>query len=222
MDDFTIDDDWESPVDSPETDSPKSSENPESPESPESPKSSEETADSGSPEDVGQAVEEPQATDSSQAIDWEAEAQNFKEKYLRALADNENSRRWQEKEVANARKYSSEPILRELINVLENLHLALGYANFEDPSVKALAEGVSLTIKDCLTKMGDFGFKEIKAAPGEPFDYNFQEAIGQEPNPDLPNGTVAQMVSRGYLFYDRLLRPARVILVKNEAPSEES
>ncbi|MDR1312194.1 MAG: nucleotide exchange factor GrpE [Deltaproteobacteria bacterium] len=148
-------------------------------------------------------------------VDWEEEAALYKEKFLRAMADNENARRRQEKELALARKYSSEMILRDIILVLENLHLALGYADSGDPAVKALADGVSMTITDCLNKLGDHGFKELTAAPGDAFDPNFLEAVGVEAAQGLPDNAVARMLSRGYLLHDRLLRPVKVNLVKN-------
>ncbi|MDR1081480.1 MAG: nucleotide exchange factor GrpE [Deltaproteobacteria bacterium] len=151
------------------------------------------------------------------AVDWEKEAELYREKYLRALADNENARRRQERELALARKFSSEGILRDLILVLENLHLALSYADPADQAVKGLADGVSMTITDCLNKMGDHGFRELKVGPGDPFDPNFHEAVGVEPAEGLPDGSVARMMSRGYMLHERLLTPAKVNLVKNSA-----
>ncbi|MDR1037466.1 MAG: nucleotide exchange factor GrpE [Deltaproteobacteria bacterium] len=173
-----------------------------------SPTGEAEAEEAGEPELVQEA--EP-------AVDWEAEAALYKEKFLRALADNENTRRRQERELSAARKYSSESILRDLILVLENLHLALGYADSADPAVKALADGVGMTISDCLNKMADHGFRELKCAPGDPFDPNFQEAVGVEPVEGLADNTVARMMSRGYMLHDRLLTPVKVNLVKNPA-----
>ncbi|MDR2350068.1 MAG: nucleotide exchange factor GrpE [Deltaproteobacteria bacterium] len=147
--------------------------------------------------------------------DWESDANPYKEKWLRAMADRENRSRRMEKELSDVRKYSCEIVLRDLVPVLENLHLALSYADSGDPAVKGLAEGVSMTIKDCMNKMGDHGFREAVVRPGDPFDPNFQEAVGQEPSSEFPDGRVTRVLSRGYLFHDRLLRPAKVMLAKN-------
>jgi molecular chaperone GrpE len=147
--------------------------------------------------------------------DWEAEAAIMKDQYLRVSADLQNVRWRHQKELESARKYSSEPILRDLITVIENLHLALSYADPSVPAVKGLADGVGLTLKDCLSKMADHGFKEVTCAPGDAFDPNFQEAVGVEPAEGLPDSSIARMVSRGYLLHDRLLRPVKVTLVKN-------
>jgi molecular chaperone GrpE len=165
--------------------------------------------EAGAPEAEAEAQED--------RTDWEEEAAIYKEKFLRALADNENSRRRQEKELSAARKYSSETIFRDLILVLDNLHLALSYADPNDPAVKGLAEGVSMTVIDCLNKMSDHGFKELKCSPGDVVDPNFHEVVGMEPSDSLPDNTVSKVIQRGYLLHDRLLRPAKVIQVKNPA-----
>ncbi|MDR2352966.1 MAG: nucleotide exchange factor GrpE [Deltaproteobacteria bacterium] len=153
-------------------------------------------------------------------IDWRAECQLYKEKFLRALADHENARRRHEKELTSARQYGTEAVLREVILVLENLYLALSYADSNDPSVKALADGVSMTIKDCLNKLGDYGFKELKASPGDIFDPNYHEVMGQEADPRYPNGTITKVLSRGYALRDRLLKPIKVLVAKNTANPE--
>ncbi|MDR2612116.1 MAG: nucleotide exchange factor GrpE [Deltaproteobacteria bacterium] len=147
--------------------------------------------------------------------DWEEQAGIYREKYLREVAESQNLRKRHQKEVETARKYSAEPILHDLIPVLENLHLALGYADPSVPAVKGLADGVSLTIKDCLSKLAEHGFRELVCAPGDAFDPNFQEAMGVEPSESLPDNAVARMLARGYQLHDRLLRPVKVMLVKN-------
>ncbi|MDR2461184.1 MAG: nucleotide exchange factor GrpE [Deltaproteobacteria bacterium] len=150
---------------------------------------------------------------------WEDVANEYKEKYLRALADNQNATKRWEKQLSDAFRYGSQDVLRVFLTVLDNLYLALSYANSSDPSVKGLAEGVELTIKDCLTKLSDYGFKELTVKTGDTFDPKFQEAVGQEPIEGVNTGLVAKMLSRGYLLHDRLLRPIKVTLVKNPEPS---
>jgi molecular chaperone GrpE len=76
-----------------------------------------------------------------------------------------------------------------------------------------------MTVKDCLERLSPLGFKELRAKPGDLFDPNFHEAVNSEPNPELPDGSIAKMVKAGYLLHDRLLRPVIVNLVRN--PTEE-
>ncbi|MDR2340409.1 MAG: nucleotide exchange factor GrpE [Deltaproteobacteria bacterium] len=155
-----------------------------------------------------------------------AEAALWKDKYLRALADQENVRRRAEKQVDDTRKYAVERVLLEMIPVLDNLNLALSYADPADQAVKNLSVGVGMTVKDFLERLSPFGFKELVAAKGDSFDPNFHEAVGSGPEPGLPEGAISSMVKRGYLLHDRLLRPVIVNLVRNppaagdEAPGE--
>jgi molecular chaperone GrpE len=152
----------------------------------------------------------------SETVDLAAEAQLYKDKYLRALADQENVRRRSEKQVEDARKYGVERVLLEIIPVMDNLNLALTYIDPDNAQVKNLALGVEMTVKDCLERLSPLGFKELKASPGDTFDPKFHEGVASISVPDLPNGTIAKMVKPGYLLHDRLLRPVIVNLVKNE------
>ena len=93
--------------------------------------------------------------------------------------------------------------------------MALSYADDSDPGVRNLAEGVRMTLKDCLDKLADRGLKEIEAKRGDPFDPNVHEAIGQEIDPALPDKAVTKTVSKGYSLHGRLLSPARVLVNKN-------
>ena len=147
--------------------------------------------------------------------DWEAEAKRLQDLYLRTLADAENTRRRNQKEREETSRIACEGVLRDLLPFLDNLNLALAYADKDNPAVKSLAEGVAMTLKGCVDKMADWGLREIEVVPGQAFDPNYQEAIGQEPNPALPDKSVGRLVAKGYTLHNRLLRPAQVMVVKN-------
>jgi molecular chaperone GrpE len=150
------------------------------------------------------------------AEEWAAEAKHFQDLYLRSLADSENTRRRFQKDREEALRYAAESVIRQLLPLLDNLNLALTYADTEIPAVKNLAEGVRMTLKGCLDTLAEHGLKEISAEPGQPFDPNFHEALGQEPSPELPDKSVSRLVSKGYSLHQRLLKPAKVIVVKND------
>jgi molecular chaperone GrpE len=150
--------------------------------------------------------------------DWEAEAKRFEDLYLRSVAEAENSKRRFQKEREETSRFATEGVLRDLLPFLDNLNLALSYADTGDPAVKNLAEGVAMTLKGCMDKLSDWGLKEVEVAIGQPFDPNFQEAIGQAPNPALPDKSVGHLVAKGYALHGRLLRPAKVMVVKNPEP----
>jgi molecular chaperone GrpE len=159
-----------------------------------------------------EAPAEPEAP-----TDWEDEANRLRDLYMRAAADLENTKRRFQKDKEENARYASESVIREIIPFLDNLYLALSYAPVNEPVVKNLADGVSMTLKGCLDRLGDWGLKEVKAERGQSFDPNLHEAISQEPDPDLTDMTIKQPVGRGYTLHQRLLRPAQVIVVKNNA-----
>ncbi|MDR1487103.1 MAG: nucleotide exchange factor GrpE [Deltaproteobacteria bacterium] len=170
-------------------------------------------ADSGSP-DESEASEGPKAPATIE--DWQAEARRFQDLYLRTLADTENARRRFQKDREDTLRYSTENVLRGIIPFLDNLNLALSYADLDIPAVKNLAEGVRMTLKGCLDSLSEYGLKEIAPQPGQTFDPNFHEAIGQEPS-ELPDKSISRLVSKGYALHQRLLKPAKVMVAKNEA-----
>jgi molecular chaperone GrpE len=162
-----------------------------------------------------EATEASEANAAPEAPDWEADAKRYQDQYLRSLAELENAKRRFQKEKEENARYASESVIRDLVPFLNNLNLALSYADDSDPGVRNLAEGVRMTLKDCLDKLADRGLKEIEAKRGDPFDPNVHEAIGQEIDPALPDKAVTKTVSKGYSLHGRLLSPARVLVNKN-------
>jgi molecular chaperone GrpE len=150
--------------------------------------------------------------------DWEAQARHFQDLYLRSLAELENARRRFQKEKEENARYASESVIKDLVPFLDNLNLALSYADLDDPGVRNMAEGVRMTLKGCLDMLADRGLGEVLVERGQAFDPNVHEAIGQEADPELPDNAVTRQVSKGYTLHRRLLRPAKVMVAKNPAP----
>ncbi|MDR1607492.1 MAG: nucleotide exchange factor GrpE [Deltaproteobacteria bacterium] len=148
---------------------------------------------------------------------WELEAQKNYDLYLRALAECENIRRRAQKDREEAYRYAASEVIKGLVPVMDNLRLALSYADESNPLVKALAEGVRMTLKGMLDFLAEKGLKEVEADRGQPFDPNIHEALGQEPDPELAERSISREVAKGYLLHDRLIRPAKVMVVKNQA-----
>jgi molecular chaperone GrpE len=102
-----------------------------------------------------------------------------------------------------------------LVPVLDNLHLALESAMVSH-GPPGFAEGVALTLSDCLQRMAPHGLKEIVSSPRDAFDPEIHEAVGVERAPGIAGGRVARMTACGYLLHDRLIRPVRVVLSKGD------
>lgn len=138
------------------------------------------------------------------AKDEEAKA-NY-DRFLRERADVENFRRRMQREKAEALRFATEPLVRELLPVVDNLERALAQEPGNEP---ALREGVRLVLDAFVQVLANHGVTRIDAV-GEPFDPARHEAMARvETDAHEPNLVVDQH-HRGYRLHDRLLRPALV------------
>jgi molecular chaperone GrpE len=133
----------------------------------------------------------------------------------------ENLRRRTEREVADARAYAVANFARDMLNVADNFQRAIDSVPAEareggDSTFKALVEGVELTEREMLKTLERYGVKRLDPQ-GERFDPNLHQAMFEVPNPDVPNGTVVQVVQTGYVIGERVLRPALVGVAKGGA-----
>jgi molecular chaperone GrpE len=148
----------------------------------------------------------------------EAEKADLKDKLLRTLADMENLRRRTEREVADARAYAVTNFARDMLNVADNIRRALESVPAEaregaEGAFKALVEGIELTERDLLKTLERHGVKRLEPQ-GQKFDPHMHQAMFEVPNPDVPSGTVVQVVQTGYAIGERVLRPALVGVAK--------
>jgi len=148
----------------------------------------------------------------------EAEKADLKDKLLRLMADMENLRRRTERELADARTYAVANFARDMLTVADNVRRAIESVPDEaragaEGAFKGLIDGIDLTERDLLNTLERHGVKKLDPQ-GQKFDPNVHQAMFEVPNPDVPNGTVVQVVQSGYLIGDRVLRPALVGVAK--------
>jgi molecular chaperone GrpE len=143
-----------------------------------------------------------------------AKAQAWEEEYLRARADMENLRKRSAQEVLNASKFAIEGFAESLLAVADSLEMALAV---ENQTLEGLRGGVELTLKQLQQ-----AFQKGKLSPidpvGEKFDPNRHQAVsmvdGSAANPPVPSNHVVQVMQKGYMVADRVLRPAIVIVAQ--------
>jgi len=159
---------------------------------------------------------DPAASAPAEAADetarLQAENAELKDRMLRTLAEMENLRKRTEREVADSRAYAVTSFARDLLSVADNLERALAAvpADDEDPALKALKEGVSLTDRELHSVLAKHGVARIEPQPGEKFDPNLHQAMFEVPDPAQPTGVIVQVVQAGFTISGRLLRPALV------------
>jgi molecular chaperone GrpE len=149
----------------------------------------------------------------------EAEAAEFKDKALRAMAEVENIRRRAQRERDDAVKYAASNIARDLLSTADNLRRALTSVNegqIADEATKNLLTGVAATERELLAAFEKNGIKRLDPKD-ERFDHNFHQAIFEVENTGKPSGTIVEVLQPGYVLHDRLLRPAMVGVAKGGA-----
>lgn len=138
------------------------------------------------------------------------------ERILRMQAESDNLARRAERDVANAHQYGIEKFVRELLPIIDSLELCLtSVPENMKSSAKPVLDGVDLTLKMFYTAMEKFGIRQVKAL-GEPFNPEFEQAISMQPDAGSPPGTVLSVMQKGYTLNNRLLRPALVVVSKEE------
>ena len=150
------------------------------------------------------------------------EAEEAGENYLRMAADFENYRKRMQRDVADFRKYANEQMALELLSVVDHLGFALKHARETGEAAQGLQQGVELVYKQLKDTLEKFGVKSF-AAEGEPFDPAKHEAMMQVVTEDAPENTVVQVLQEGYLYYEKVLRHAKVGVAKkpDEADQEK-
>ena len=156
-----------------------------------------------------------EGSESEQALDAALEqAQNAKDDLLRVQAEMQNLRRRTEQDIEKAHKYGQDKLCIELLAVMDNLERAQEAAsNSEDEAIKAIREGVDLTVKgfaDCFKK---FNIETVDPL-GEPFDPQLHQAMSMQENTESEPNTVIAVMQKGYTLHGRVLRPAMVMVSK--------
>lgn len=136
----------------------------------------------------------------------------LEDKLLRLAAEQDNFRKRMQRERETSLKYAEETILREILPSLDNLERAVEQCKCS-PDAGALLAGVEMTCKGLLNTLERFGVKPM-AGEGQPFDPNFHEAVAMEPSVEVPENQILQEYQKGYMFKDRLIRAAKVVVSK--------
>ena len=141
------------------------------------------------------------------------EIADLRDRSTRTLADFDNFRKRSERERQESKKYALVEPLRDFLEIMDNLDLALAAAGSADD----LKRGVEMIHRQMADLLRRFGAQEVQAL-GQPFDPALHEAVSREEDPEVKAPTVTGEMRRGYRIHDRLLRPA---MVKVSVPATE-
>ena len=155
-------------------------------------------------EDLENITEEPLSLDK--------QIEDLQEKVLRAQAEVQNVRRIAAQEVTRARLYGAESLAREFLSVGDNLQRALDSSE-DATDLDSMKEGLELTFKSFESALKSAGITSIDPA-GENFDPEKHEALSLVQDESREENTVIEVVQKGFMILDRVLRPAKVIVSK--------
>ena len=126
----------------------------------------------------------------------------------RAYADTENMKKRLQKEADTAKKYRFQQAGLEILPILDSMELALKVES-EDEAIKNYVKGFEMIHKQLVGVLENEGVKPIEAL-NKPFDHNTMQALMQEAKEGVEPGIVIEVLQKGYMLKDRILRPALV------------
>jgi len=153
--------------------------------------------------------------------DLEEKVNELNDKLLRSLAETQNLRKIHDKEKEDLIKYSSSNFAREVLNIADNLERAFDLfknnPEFNSDKFKDVKIGIELIEKELINSFERNGGKSIESM-GKKFDPNYHQALN-EVESDKEEGTIVNEIQKGYVLYNRLLRPAMVSISKKKKDS---
>ncbi|GAA0482827.1 nucleotide exchange factor GrpE [Salinibacillus aidingensis] len=174
----------------------------------------ENTAEEVTVEDAEVEIQQDDTQDNnSQAHEEELEAvkkekDEMQNKLLRVQADFDNFKRRAKKDRENDLKYKSQEVVTELLPILDNFERAL-QVDVDGESMENFVDGMNMIYRQLVSTMEKAGVEEIEAE-GKTFDPNIHQAVMQDSNEEKESNTVTEVLQKGYMLKDRVIRPAMV------------
>ncbi len=160
-------------------------------------------------------VSSPEAAAAAEKEALKAEVDKLRYELLLQRADLDNTRKRLERQKEEDVKYAALPMARELVTVIDTLEIALTHATADDP----MRQGVGMVFDSFLKTLEQFNVRRIEAA-GQLFDPKLHEAMGMLADPSKPDNIVLSVQRPGYIYHDRLVRPAGVLINHLPHPAE--
>jgi molecular chaperone GrpE len=149
-----------------------------------------------------------------------AELEQAQDRLVRLQAEFENFRRRSLKERQESLQYGHQNLVKDLLATVDNLERAIAHsAEDAAASMESVLQGVELVQSDLLGALGKHGVRVVEPIK-ESFDPAFHEAMGQVPDASVEANSVVQVLQKGYLINDRMLRPARVLVAREPREDE--
>ncbi|MDZ7624563.1 MAG: nucleotide exchange factor GrpE [Ignavibacteriaceae bacterium] len=173
-------------------------------------------------EELGQDEKnDAELNDKSEAkiAELEAQLKEWQDKLLRKAAEFENYKRRTENDQFNLINYAAESFIIKLLPVVDDFERSMEHIDDIDNN-KAVKEGIKLVYEKLLKLLNEQGVKKMQTK-GEPFNVDYHDALMQRKDDSVPPHTVLEEVESGYLYRDKVIRHAKVI-VSEESSSDDN
>ena len=147
-----------------------------------------------------------------------SELQEINDKYVRLYAEFENYKKRINKDKEELVRYGNESLIFELLPVIDNLEMALKHSSHDLNT--GIVQGVEITLKELQRVLEKFGLSPIDAS-GKPFDPAVHHAITQVERDDVAEKTLVEEFRKGYILWDKVLRPSLVAVSKKPFTGQE-
>lgn len=162
-------------------------------------------------DETTESSENEEVTLEAQLAEAQAKADDNWDQLVRTRAEMENIRRRSERELANAHKYALEKFAQELLPVIDSMEMGVLAAQDENADVSKLREGTEMTLKMFETAIEKFGIKSVHPH-GEAFNPEHHQAMTMLDSPEHEPNMIIDVMQKGYLLNERLVRPAMVVV----------
>ena len=160
----------------------------------------------------------PEQTEAAESIETlQAEADDFRIRYLRSVADLENFRKRVAKEKASIIKTANSSLIESLLPVIDTMKLGLDAAR-KQADAGDILEGFTMVLDQLNRVLKEYGLEEI-SPDGTIFDPNLHESVSYQPSDTVRQDHVIQTVRTGYHLNERLIRAANVIVSSGTTPA---
>lgn len=149
----------------------------------------------------------------------EEKNQELNDRLLRRVAEFENYKRRTETEKEILFRYAAEPFILKVLPIYDDIQRSLSH--IEDDKIESVREGFKMIADKFNQVLTDQGVKKIETA-GKEFDYEFHEALLQQPSEDIPENIILEEVESGYIYKDKVLKHAKVIVSQGAQEREEA
>jgi molecular chaperone GrpE len=171
------------------------------------------TNDEEQVQDMSQTEEELMNKD-KRIEELENETADLKDKLLRRAAEFENYKRRTENDQLNLLKYAAESFIIKLLPIVDDFERSLQHID-NSSDIESIKKGLKLIYDKLMKTLDDQGVKKIEAV-GQPFDVEFHEALMQRKADNVAPHTVLDEIEKGYMYKDRVIRHAKVVVSEDQ------